>query len=360
MRWGVPAVAIVLVAASFGMGVWFARPKWQQAQDAATPIVVWATVEQRVVDDRAELSGSVATTTTSDVVVPVPDQAVVTVAPPARIEQGGLILEASGTPYFLLPGPLALYRDLRVGDHGADVQTLEDSLVRLGYDLTADGVVSTVTVEAVQEVFRDAGYELPTETVSAGSDPSASPSPKPQRRAVIPVSQLVTGPAGEVATRVKVGERISPDTPVVRIRSTTRSVTATVGVDERASFPVGQQVAVMSDGKKIQGKVARIGAYESGTDGRVPGYPATIDLSAADAKGLSDGQSVLVTLPGGAVSAGPAIPVTAIRHDDAGDFVLAKGTGTQTPARTSVKVLRTANGWAAVEGVSEGTEVQVS
>lgn len=361
MKWGVPALAVVLVAASFGMGVWFARPKWQQAQEAATPIVVWATVERRVVDDRRELSGSVAAPATSDMVLPgVPDQAVVTVAPPARIEQGGLIVEASGRPYFLLPGPLALYRDLRVGDHGADVRTLEDSLSRLGYDLTVDGVVSDVTVEAVRDVFHRAGYDLPTEAVPTSGGTTAPSSAQPQKRRVIPAAQLATGPVGDVVAHVQVGQRISPETSIVKIRSATRSVIATVGVDERESFPVGQQVAVTSDGKIVQGKVTRVGAYEAGKDGRVPGYPATINVSAADAKDLDDGQAVLVTLPGGAVSAGPAVPVTAIRHDDAGDFVLARKADSQTPARAAVRVLRTANGWAAVEGVPEGTGVQVS
>ena len=65
----------------------------------------------------------------------------------------------SGRPVLVLEGALPSYRDLGPGTVGADVQLLEDGLVRLGFDPgPADGRYDDQTQLAVASWYESAGF----------------------------------------------------------------------------------------------------------------------------------------------------------------------------------------------------------
>jgi hypothetical protein len=87
---------------------------------------------------------------------------------PARgdqLEEGDVLLTASGRPVFLLQGDIPVYRDLTAGLSGEDIQQLEVALKRLKFDPgPVDGVYDDKTSAAVADLYTAAGYPSFTPT----------------------------------------------------------------------------------------------------------------------------------------------------------------------------------------------------
>ncbi len=84
----------------------------------------------------------------------------------AELVEGDVAIEVAGRPIFVLQGDLPVFRSLIPTLDGPDVEQLEEALVRLGYDPgTVDGLYDGDTADAVEELYRDAGYqpEVPTD-----------------------------------------------------------------------------------------------------------------------------------------------------------------------------------------------------
>lgn len=80
----------------------------------------------------------------------------------SEIKTGQVVLEVTGRPVLALVGALPMYRSLRPGMSGPDVQQLEKLLDQLGRDPgTVDKKYTAATGRAVAELFRRAGYEPP-------------------------------------------------------------------------------------------------------------------------------------------------------------------------------------------------------
>jgi peptidoglycan hydrolase-like protein with peptidoglycan-binding domain len=134
------------------------------APPAPSPILV--PVEQRV------LSSTVITRGTGRFGLPIPislapsalkpNQTLITTLPlrNAAIEEGGVLLTASGRPVFALAGTTPAFRDLAPGTSGDDVRQLEAALARLGFDPGAvDAHYDARTASAVAKFYRARGYE---------------------------------------------------------------------------------------------------------------------------------------------------------------------------------------------------------
>jgi len=76
------------------------------------------------------------------------------------LNEGEVMLTASGRPVFALQGSIPAYRDLTPGLSGEDVRQLEAGLQRLGFDPGAvDGVFDEQTGAAVANWYTAAGFE---------------------------------------------------------------------------------------------------------------------------------------------------------------------------------------------------------
>ena len=76
------------------------------------------------------------------------------------------LLYDEGRPVLVLEGEIPMYRDLRPGSRGIDVEQLELALERLGhFEGTPDEVWGSETADALQAWYGEAGYapEGPTE-----------------------------------------------------------------------------------------------------------------------------------------------------------------------------------------------------
>ena len=87
---------------------------------------------------------------------------VVTMVPDVGTEfsEGQVLYEVSGRPTFVFQGELPLFRDLRPGDEGQDVEQFQGALARTGFDPgPIDGVYGTETQRAVDALYAASGYE---------------------------------------------------------------------------------------------------------------------------------------------------------------------------------------------------------
>lgn len=164
--WVLGSMAAALVL-SWAFGSRIESPADVAARTAPpVPSAILVPVEERV------LSSSVVTRGTGRFGLPLPisiassalkaNQALITTLPLRNtpIDDGGVLLTASGRPVFALAGKIPAFRDLMPGMFGDDVLQLEAALERLGFDPGAiDGTYDQRTSAAVAKFYRARGYE---------------------------------------------------------------------------------------------------------------------------------------------------------------------------------------------------------
>jgi multidrug efflux pump subunit AcrA (membrane-fusion protein) len=166
LSWVLGAMGVALAAG------WLAGSRIESPADAAArtappkPSPILVPVERRV------LSSNVVTRGTARFGLPQPisispsslkaNPGLITTLPlrNASLEEGGVLLSASGRPVFVLQGAIPAFRDLAPGLSGDDVRQLEEALRRLGLDPGAlDGRYDQRTAAAVADWYRSSGWE---------------------------------------------------------------------------------------------------------------------------------------------------------------------------------------------------------
>lgn len=164
--------ALLAVVGSAAVGAWVASYSIESPAEVAArtappqPSPILVPVERRV------LSSDVVTRGTARFGLPQP----ISIAPSAlkpgpgliatlplrntQVEEGQVLLTASGRPVFVLAGKVPAYRDMVPGISGEDVRQLEEGLARLGFDPgPVDGTYDRKTAEAVAAWYRARGWE---------------------------------------------------------------------------------------------------------------------------------------------------------------------------------------------------------
>jgi peptidoglycan hydrolase-like protein with peptidoglycan-binding domain len=164
--------AVLATVAAAASGAWWAGSRIESPADAAArtappvPSPILVPVEERV------LSSDVVTRGTVRFGLPQP----VSIAPSslktspgliatlplrnAQLEEGAVLLTASGRPVFVLQGQVPSYRDLVPGTSGGDVRQLKQALKRLGFDSgPVDGPYDQKTSAAVANWYKAGGWE---------------------------------------------------------------------------------------------------------------------------------------------------------------------------------------------------------
>lgn len=177
--WIIAATAVVSLGAGIGLSRMIVSPA-EAAANASPPPAgpITVPVEQRALTNDIVMRGDATyedpvsiTLETGDIGGP----AVVTGQVPTvgnDITAGQVILEVAGRPVILLTGELPVYRTLRAGVSGPDVQQLRQALAALGIDAgdVNNNVYDASAAAAVRELYNRVGYPAP----SAGQEADAA------------------------------------------------------------------------------------------------------------------------------------------------------------------------------------------
>lgn len=290
----------------------------------------------------------------TNVTVPAGRTGVLTWLPAAGsvIESGDVIARVDEIPTVALEGDLPMYRTLRDGVEGTDVQQLEQALVVLGFDpdetVTIDDEFTSATESMVERWQEDLGVEetgrismgdiifapLPAQVVSQQSGVGANVS---SGTTILTTSggELLSGPDVRQLEQALVDLGYSPGIidGVYDIDTTTAvSVwTNDEGHGKDGRLPVGS--VVFNDGDLRIGEVfADVGAAVGSTSPVISAADVEtivrLDLPAEDQGLLSVGSTVVIVMPDRSETAGTVTFVSSV----------ATGGGPGNPATFAVEI----------------------
>lgn len=163
-------ISLVFVAL-LALASWLVGSRIQSPAEAAartsppTPSPILVPVEERILTSDVIARGTARfglPQSVSLALSPLKAGASIITTLPARgdqINEGEVLLTASGRPVFLLQGDIPAYRDLVSGLSGEDVRQLETALKRLNFDPgPVDGVYDEKTSTAVTDWYASAGF----------------------------------------------------------------------------------------------------------------------------------------------------------------------------------------------------------
>jgi len=164
------ALSLILVVL-LAVVSWIAGSKIQAPAEAAartappSPSPILVPVEERVLTSDVITRGTARFGLPQSISLapsPLKSKAGVITTVPKRgdqLQEGDVLLTASGRPVFLLQGETPAYRDLVSGLSGEDVRQLEAALQRLKFDPgPVDGVYDEKTSKAVASLYASTGY----------------------------------------------------------------------------------------------------------------------------------------------------------------------------------------------------------
>jgi peptidoglycan hydrolase-like protein with peptidoglycan-binding domain len=164
------ALSLILVAL-LSVVSWLAGSRIQSPAEAAartappTPSPILVPVEERILTSDIITRGTARFGLPQSISLapsPLKPEAGVITTLPARgdqLNEGEVLLTASGRPVFLLQGDIPAYRDLGSGLSGEDIRQLEAALKRLKFDPgPVDGIYNEMTSSAVADWYASAGF----------------------------------------------------------------------------------------------------------------------------------------------------------------------------------------------------------
>lgn len=162
-------LAFVALAAALG---WFVGSRVESPADAAArtappkPSPILVPVEERVLSSNVVTRGTARFGLPQPVAIapsalkPEPGLITTLPLPNTQLEEGDVILTASGRPVFVLEGQIPAYRDLVPGISGDDVRQLEERLEQMGFDPgPLDGTYDEQTSAAVADWYKSTGWD---------------------------------------------------------------------------------------------------------------------------------------------------------------------------------------------------------
>jgi hypothetical protein len=251
-----------------------------------------------------------------------------------QVGSGSILGLVSGRPLTLMSSSVPLYRELRLGDSGPDVRALQDELIKWGYPLRRSETVGNDMLDSLRDVYSLAGAAPPG---GVGKEIFIDPNEFIQ----------VPGDGGTVVALSAVGSVVSEESPFVRIQTSPNSVTARVGSGSIKEFAQGTSVSINAAGSVFQSEIASVGPFVESDGKKMAGYDVTATIPSASGA-ISVGSSVTVSTPGQSKS-GSAVPLTGVRQDSSGSYVLVEKSDKDLDHRVDIKIAADSGGWAVIE-----------
>lgn len=267
------------------------------------------------------------------------------------VQPSQVIAEVAGEPVFAFPIAFPMYRDLKPLDSGVDVLEIQNALSAAGlYSGANDGQYGSATAAAVARLYTRNGYGLPAPDETALAEleaakdaienlpveaPAAAASDAQIRlrdaevaaATPLPRSAIQPIPAGvTVISSAAVGSTLTPESPVVILRSGTPRVVFRANVAEIEGIEVGRTFTITPVGTSLEGvsgtvvEVSDFREADSSIPDSIPGHDVTLD--AAEAAGWPDETAVQVSPVGEDAVEGLAVPLTALRQGQNGPYVV--------------------------------------
>lgn len=353
------AIAFVAVTLAMTIGAYVAgysvgSPS-DALEDADEVVSVFADAEIRSVSDGVRVSGEVTAGRTVDVAPAAPAGTSVAVVTEQRAEAGGTVQTGSilgvvsGRPTLALSMPFTLYRALTAGMVGADVSALQRAL-----GVNETGRLDAATLRAFSNLYREVGFAPPGDM---------APYVEPSELVILPSASAT------VIRTAAVGAVVSTENPLVSLQVEPNTATARVSIRDIESISGADGlVATGLSGTQTPVGLLSVGPFVPGgqnADGAEQSAGYDVVFSFTDPASLEQfpvGESVTVTT-GTQAEPSLAVPLEAIRQDDAGAYVLVESVAAEAELeRLRVEVLAQDSGWVAVRSdeLTEGTRVLVS
>lgn len=255
-RRGLVWLAIGAIVLAVGAGAWLRTSSGttEPASAAAAPVAT-TVVERGSISATETWSGTLGhgtpftvNSSADGIVTRLPYQG-------ETVESGDELYRVNEQPVTLLYGQVPMYRDLRVGDTGVDVEQLEANLAELGYDgFTADNEYTSDTAEAVRAWQADNGAAETGNVSQTGV-------------VFLPEGRRVD------ALHTKVGDRVAPGIPILDITGPDQIVSLETGIADRDLINVDTAVTVaLSDGDEVSGTVNATAVAEAALDDSGAGF----------------------------------------------------------------------------------------
>jgi hypothetical protein len=244
------------------------------------------------------------------------------------VRQGQVLYAVSGTPVVLLYGTTPAYRDLAVGDTGADVTELNIDLVALGCLTAADlGARSGWDYYSAETAYGEQLLEARLGVTQTGSLDLGA--------AVFEPSAIeVTG----LGSSVVLGGPASTGQVVLTASSTTPQVTIDLDASLQGEMHAGEPVSItLPDGSDTPGVVSSVstvatssggsgsgssGSGSSGSSGSSPTVTVEVSLDDPAAAGSLNQAPVEVTITTGSVGNALVVPVDALLAQSSASYAV--------------------------------------
>ncbi|MDR1635286.1 MAG: hypothetical protein LBS27_10290 [Bifidobacteriaceae bacterium] len=224
------------------------------------------------------------------------------------IGPGEVVAEVSGRPVFAIPPGMPFYRNMAVGVKGADVTAFQEFLKQAGhFGGQVGNEFNSATLTGLRALYQAVGYDPP---LADGANPG------------FVLNEFVEVAAGAVPVveAAAAGTSLETGTPLVRVVTGQPWVSGRVSLLDVEALGEGAEVTVTAaEVEPLAATVGTVGEYQ--TDGTA-GYDLTIPLTVEWFDAAGDVQQVTVS-PVGETPVGPAAPLTAIREDAKGVYLLA-------------------------------------
>ncbi|SDU38696.1 efflux RND transporter periplasmic adaptor subunit [Jiangella alkaliphila] len=222
----------------------------------------------------------------------------------AEIAEGAALLEIVGRPLIALAGELPMYRSMRPGMSGPDVEQLEITLDRLGLDPgEVDDEYTASTGDAVEELFERIGYEPPAPDPQAEAELDAANDAVEQAEDAVEDAEdaldaAAPGPDGAPADEDALEDAVEDARDQLADAQTARDEAAAAA---GTPLPASEVVFVPSLPRRVDEVHVRRGGQIDGAVMSVSGASlvVTANVDDADHELLAVEQAVSIELPTG-------------------------------------------------------------
>lgn len=346
------ALGLVVAAGAIGWiaGAQITSPAEAAARaEAPEPSLITVDVDRRLLsadivargtidyDDPVQLglSGSFASDTTSSIVT-------MALEAGTDVTEGDVVLEVANRPVFVLSGELPVYRDLRPGSSGDDVEQLELALQRLGLLDRADDTWDDATGAAVQALYAAQGYRA---NAASDADQDALDAARDQVRAAsqaLADAQDALEDAGGASGSALIAARNAlADAQGARTVATTERTAAIAAAN--AAVTVAAQALADAEADEVLAQ-ARLDAANGGTHPDTGTTPTALELAELNAD-LTAAQLAVTERAGEHADAQQQVLVVTAQQDAAVDaaarqvtLAQAQLTEAQSPGDTTMLV----------------------